>query len=314
MLVYNTSLNELDVYDSATGQWEAVGANAADAAGSTGQVQFNSGGDLAADSNFFWDNTNKRLGIGTNAPLLKLSVAGNLALGAYGGGASTTAAPSNGLIVSGNVGIGTASPGNNLQVYGGITVGSGTANSAANGVLFNGVNWSGNIYPVTTNTMGTSDRFVTTSAGTLAAPSLGGYTGSNGYPGLYFPNSGNDLGLVTNSLERVRVTTAGLVGIGTSTPANALDVNGSLAVGSYAGIATGASNELIVGGNVGIGTTAPIATLDVNGYAHLAKNASQPIACDAAHDGSLALASTRRPCECVGSAWIDVVYGTACSW
>ena len=67
-------------------------------------------------------------------------------------------------------------------------------------------------------------------------------------------------------------------------------------------------------GNVGIGTTTPVATLDVNGYAHLAKNSSQPIACDAAHDGSLALASTRRPCECVSSAWIDVVYGTACSW
>ena len=67
-------------------------------------------------------------------------------------------------------------------------------------------------------------------------------------------------------------------------------------------------------GNVGIGTTSPVATLDVNGYAHLAKNSSQPIACDAAHDGSLALASTRRPCECVSSAWIDVVYGTACSW
>ena len=37
LLVYNTTLNELDVYDSASGQWEAVGANAADAAGARGR-------------------------------------------------------------------------------------------------------------------------------------------------------------------------------------------------------------------------------------------------------------------------------------
>jgi hypothetical protein len=55
------------------------------------------------------------------------------------------------------------------------------------------------------------------------------------------------------------------VGIGTATPANARDVNGSLAVGTYAGTASGASNELIVSGNVGIGTTSPSSTLDVRG-------------------------------------------------
>ena len=36
----------------------------ASAAGSTGQIQFNNGGAFAADSNLFWDNTNKRLGVG----------------------------------------------------------------------------------------------------------------------------------------------------------------------------------------------------------------------------------------------------------
>jgi hypothetical protein len=34
------------------------------AAGITGQIQFNNGGVFAADSGLFWDNTNKRLGIG----------------------------------------------------------------------------------------------------------------------------------------------------------------------------------------------------------------------------------------------------------
>jgi hypothetical protein len=47
--------------------WVIDGSGAA--AGSTGYVQFNGGsGAFAADSNFFWDNTNKRLGIGTASP------------------------------------------------------------------------------------------------------------------------------------------------------------------------------------------------------------------------------------------------------
>ena len=38
-------------------------------AGSTTQVQFNNAGAFGADSNFNWDNTNKRLGLGITAPL-----------------------------------------------------------------------------------------------------------------------------------------------------------------------------------------------------------------------------------------------------
>jgi hypothetical protein len=44
-------------------------------AGTTGAVQFNNAGAFAADSaNFFWDDTNDRLGIGTNAPTTALQV------------------------------------------------------------------------------------------------------------------------------------------------------------------------------------------------------------------------------------------------
>ena len=57
----------------------------------------------------------------------------------------------------------------------------------------------------------------------------------------------------------------GGVGIGTSSPANALDVKGAAAFGTYAGTASGASNGIIVSGNVGIGTTSSAATLDVTG-------------------------------------------------
>ena len=42
--------------------------------GSTGYVQFASSGLFNGDSNFFWDNTNKRLGLGTTSPSVRLEV------------------------------------------------------------------------------------------------------------------------------------------------------------------------------------------------------------------------------------------------
>jgi len=86
MLVYNTTLAELDVYNAATPGWEAVGANAADAAGSTGWVQFNNNGDLDASANFFWDNTHGRLGIVANSPAAALHIAGNQSAAGWGTG------------------------------------------------------------------------------------------------------------------------------------------------------------------------------------------------------------------------------------
>ncbi len=52
------------------------------------------------------------------------------------------------------------------------------------------------------------------------------------------------------------------LGIGTATPTNTLDVNGAMAVGTYAWV-TAPSNGLIVSGQVGIGSTVPVANLDL---------------------------------------------------
>lgn len=47
-------------------------------AGTTGAIQFNNAGAFGADStNFFWDDTNNRLGVGTNAPTRPLTVVGS---------------------------------------------------------------------------------------------------------------------------------------------------------------------------------------------------------------------------------------------
>ena len=82
--------------------------------------------------------------------------------------------------------------------------------------------------------------------------------------------SGTQPSLSANGVDSnisIILTTKGTggVGIGTATPANALDVKGAAAFGTYAGTASGASNGIIVSGNVGIGTTTPATMLDVNG-------------------------------------------------
>jgi hypothetical protein len=58
---------------------------------------------------------------------------------------------------------------------------------------------------------------------------------------------------------------AGSLGIGTISPLSKLDINGGLAIGSYAGANAAPTNGLIASGNVGIGTATPAFKLDVQG-------------------------------------------------
>ena len=69
----------------------------------------------------------------------------------------------------------------------------------------------------------------------------------------------------SNAIERMRVTSAGGLGIGTPAPKSATDVNGNMSIGSYAGVSAAPVNGVIISGQVGIGTAAPNASaaLDV---------------------------------------------------
>jgi len=62
----------------------------ASAAGSTGYVQFNNGGALGSDSNFFWSSTSHALGIGTASPQSTLHVnGGEVQVGSSGASCSS---------------------------------------------------------------------------------------------------------------------------------------------------------------------------------------------------------------------------------
>lgn len=58
--------------------------------GSSGQIQFNNSSSFAGDSNLNWDNTNKRLGVGTAAPAAAVDVNGAVKVGADATACSST--------------------------------------------------------------------------------------------------------------------------------------------------------------------------------------------------------------------------------
>jgi hypothetical protein len=358
MIRYNTGgVGSIEAY--LNGAWTTLlnGAGGGSAAGSNGQVQFNNAGVLGASSNFVWDNTNGRVGIGTTgpgallhlwgtgAPQMQISYdathvtnirttsAGDLDLSpssgvAYIGPYSTAT----GLYVAGSgssatVGIGTNSLStNNLGVYGSAAIGAGYVTTAA---PTNGAIIQGNVGIGTTNPQ--APLHVATSAAAsaageevlrLGATAPGGTPGSGGY--IRFDNaSGTEYGRIfstsesnynvgmafytfgNNALgERLRISAAGNVGIGTTSPSYPLHVlsslnniakfsapNANVYISQYstgtAQIST--DNDLFLAtanpsafhfmpggiekvridgsGNVGIGTTSPGSSLQVNGGA-----------------------------------------------
>jgi hypothetical protein len=130
------------------------------------------------------------------------------------------------LDASGNLGIGTTSP-ENIAGYKTITIDGS----------------SGSIFTTTAGTK--KSRFYTTT--------IGGYIGTV---------SNDFFAFITNDSERMRITSAGNLGIGTTTIGSKLQVNGNAAIG-YSASTAAPTNGLAVSGNVGIGTTSPFSLLQV---------------------------------------------------
>ncbi|MGI5825809.1 MAG: DUF2341 domain-containing protein [Patescibacteria group bacterium] len=138
-----------------------------------------------------------------------------------------------------------------------------------------------------------------------AAPAARQFISSSGDT-IYGNLTMNDANLVLNGNwlsgdggnEGIYVTSTGNVGIGTTGNKNKLDVNGALALGSYAGVYSAPSNGAIISGNVGIGTSSPTQKLDVAGNLRL-QGALYDAGNFAGQAGNL-LVSTGT-----GTSWID---------
>ncbi len=230
----------------------------------TEAISISSGGDIYATGN---------VGIGTTSPGAKLHVVGNTyiesgnlfidTIAGYTTNVVSIAANTNFYVPSGNVGIGTTSPNRTLTVNGLVGVTNGTANT---------------------------QQFIFSIDGNAAYLSSS-YIGSSSYVPMAFETGG---------AERMRITSGGNVGIGTTTPQAKLHINNSSAIsttflagningGAYFGwdsdntglVATYTNAAIKFGGayyssfnewmritnagRLGIGTTTPGYRLEVNG-------------------------------------------------
>jgi len=265
---YNTGTSAFEGCNGTT--WADIRNGAiATAAGLTGQVQFNSGGALAASANFFWDTVNGRLGIGTATPRSALDVASDGSVAAAGA-----------LSLGGG-----PFDGSSAGKFAGSASGTELAINAASG--FGGdlldmeiAGYNSNI-PV----------FQVTSGGRVSStgPNAGYYAyciSANCSPFLQLNDSGSGWTMLTegNGNHQFYLTDSGVTpllighdgghfgyvrlgpmgGVGADS-LSALGVYGGVAVGTgYATASAAPANGMIVQGNFGIGTASPVAPLHVN--------------------------------------------------
>ena len=189
------------------------------------------------------------------------------------------------ITAAGNVGIGTTTPGAKLHVL----ESSGEGNPAIS---------PGEILRLQRNSASNSTAGIFIIGGTQATNYI--FLGSaNGYSAggtLTYNNASDFLTLGTAGAEKLRITSTGNVGIGTTTPWGKLSITGSgTGTGLAFAVADSANTPRFViqdNGNVGIGTTSPTAQLHTTGTVRFSNFGAGTFTTDAS--GNLSVSSDER--------------------
>lgn len=197
------------------------------------------------------------LGIGTTDTSNALGIASTLAVG--GTSYTQTAAPANGVIIQGNVGIGSTNPGSKLDVSGTVRA----TNMVDTGVTASKVVVTNSSQQFTAATNLTDTAYSTAvGANPTASVSTSAVNGSSanfmradGAPAIDQTMVPTWTGKhIFNATPIALTTGSGNVGIGSATPGKTLDVNGTIRVTGFALTTGAASNYILVGDSSGNGT------------------------------------------------------------
>ncbi len=215
------------------------------AGGGTVRVTSKANGLFALNDKLIVD-ANGNIGIGTTNPASLLDVNGTAWLRGTVGGTS-------GLYVntSGNVGIGTTAPSSKLRIDSAF-VDPVTNNNAILTVYATDAAAQGKGGSILFGGMADTLRTFGGIAGLKESTNASDFAG---YLTFYTRQSGG------NQVERMRVTSTGNIGIGTTNPASLLDVNGTAWLRGTVGGTSGLYVNSI--GNVGVGTTEPGTPLEI---------------------------------------------------
>lgn len=264
-----TGTPSTSTYLRGDGTWVSTSSIQSLPAGSTGQVQFNNANAFAADAAFFWDNTNKRLGLGTTTPGIRLDVTGGIWTSTAGSGRNAFYDLAGGTIAAGS----------SLYSYGYICTGNAAGGcNGASGVVLGPANTSAAVN--ITNSGNTFFNGGNVGIGTNAPSASAKLEVANGYiystnaeasagtlrvgaawamPGLYVETASKDLMLGTASggirfrpsgSDKMYITAGGNVGIGNTSAAYPLDVTGAARISGvlYGGGATSTYGSMTIDG------------------------------------------------------------------
>lgn len=223
-----------------------------DVGGTVSATGFTSTGSSTGNTNYIGAN----LGIGSTNPGQQLDVSGTVRMVGF---VMTTGASSNYVLTSNGSGVGSWAAASGGSPGGSSGTLQWNSSSSFAGVSGSGVDSNGNV-GIGSATPGqkldVSGTVRITNSGTAANPSLVMGTGNN--VGIWSPAT-NTLAISVAGAEKVRIDSNGNVGIGSTAPGALLDVQGSLRV-----INSGTPFS-VTGVNVGIGTTTPPNALYVVG-------------------------------------------------